>query len=179
MTDSASVIPWYPDIEWLLMGSAADLGEHSCGTDMRCGGGNPAEYLPYTDHQLGYGPKHHGRGAVVRWRRCRAIWLRVPNHHQRVLVAHYCGASVSASGGAHARSRFPQGTESRLGQLTGVALLVAHECGALGDLLRECMSGGGKAIGSARSAATRAVTAAHEAWDQARREEADAWATRG
>jgi hypothetical protein len=174
MSGLASV-PWYPDIEWLLAGSASDLGERSAGLEPRYGSADPSQYMPYSDHQLGFGPRHHGRGAVARWRRCYAAWRRIDPSSRRVLVAHYCGAVVSSSGGGIARARFPQGTESRMGQLTGVALLVAYDCGALGDLLSACQKGKGPAIGSAISAARRAVDAAHAAWDQARREEAERW----
>lgn len=189
-------IAWNPDIDWLLQASESALGFRgtlaSCQAQLELGGrptGLPNTDL-YGDQVLGWG--NHLEGSVERHRRAMAIWRRVPEPHQQILIAYYgtpqaptdkdSGADPDAVRRQFRERGLPPELWGQFGLLAGVAYLKTAEP-KRAALIRACEHDykleSSRAITLARQRAETAVRAAHAAWDALETEDAEAWVEAG
>lgn len=147
---------WLSDLDWFFRHADTECGERSnMGSFLarmdRGGSSSQFDGEAYTDAQLGFGPRWHGRGSVARARRIGHVWQRLPRRHQLVLRYYYAPPT-----------RLPVGSDARLGRGAAVAYLLATDAGALADA---CQSGSDAVLGPARAASESAVKAAHSAFE--------------
>lgn len=157
--------PYNREIEWFLLSAAAELGERSnMGSFLarmdRGGASADANSDPYTDQQIGFGPRWRGRGSVERARAVARIWCELRSSDQRVLRAYYLPAR-----------NLPPGAAGRLSKYAGVSFLLTADPGALASACQR----GDSALRAARDGAVRAVRAAHAAFDAAGAAAERAW----
>lgn len=148
------------DIEWLLTASEALAISAS-----------PMEPLSTGGYDAGVAEAHvtdAWLGSVSRARRLRRVWRRLGPDTQEILVARYT-----------CRERLPAGIRDALGDLVGVALLLATRTGRLGTVVGD-RSRNARVSRAASDelldAARRACESAHTEWRSAAREEARRWA---
>lgn len=168
---------WCEDLAWLLGESESALGLRgntgSVVAMIESGGpgGYGSDHEHVSDYQLGWG--HCRESAPARWRKLRAIWVRVPRVEHGPLLAYY------------APPRVPTELRSELEHWAAVALVFFPEPA---KLLEACVRLAGLPLARRRSAADQLslvdaakgqaeglVRAAHAAWYSVEAAELGAW----
>ena len=176
-----------PDLEWLLCESEQALGIRTSLASqietLKRGAAtssyDPKNADPYTDWQVTSispdGPKREG--AFGRHRRVWRLWSLLSTEHRRVLSYHYAFTMRTKvkRGKKTEWQAFPPGVAPLLGQLAGVAIMVAAQEGDLGVLLRLCERRQGDGVVTWERRAEKLVSEAHSAYYAAEAGESDRW----
>jgi hypothetical protein len=128
------------ELEWFLTESCSVMGERSAfgalvaAIERGCDSGNKGTKgcgrtiaFPFSDRDFGWGTNWEGQGLIARASACRRAWQLLTTHQQAIFVARYC-LEVG---------KLPSGMHGALGDLAGVAIVVASSHDGWLDRLRE------------------------------------------
>lgn len=162
---------WFDEIDWFFHHLGSALGERSnlssVIVQLERGGPGTSSDTPEWNFD---------EASVRRAGNLLSYWRGLESRHQRILEAHYCGAmrrEIRRKTGESKWAKWPHGVEGQLQDPPGVAIMLAHEAGKLGELLNACANPKGaghrEIITHWERLAVAQQVDAHDAWRDAKR----------